>query len=84
VILAREKIITEDVIEKYLYDREYEPVRDQTTYEQSTLTEEERIRAALVQSKANIKQTAKILGIDRSTLYRRFKKYNIQIGKDLK
>ena len=39
--------------------------------------EKETILEALIESKNNISKTSKILGIDRSTLYRKIKKFGI-------
>lgn len=82
VVICNEKIITKDVIEKYWEDREFNDVEPTKT---STIlppqSEEAKITLALAQSNSNITKAAALLGIDRSTLYRKLKTYKIEIRK---
>lgn len=77
VIIANERKITESVIEKY-WDRKHisrsSPVR-------SPLSEEEKINSALAECNSNISRAAHLLGIDRTTLYKKMRLYNIQVKK---
>ncbi|MDA8441890.1 MAG: sigma 54-interacting transcriptional regulator, partial [Peptococcaceae bacterium] len=70
VVIANEKVITEDVIRKYWQDREDKSEPTNITDDTSLLSEETRITSALAQCNSNITHTAKLLGMDRSTLYR--------------
>ena len=53
--------------------QEPEPLKNATT----SMSPEEKIRAALTQAGGNKSKAARLLGIDRSTLYRRMRRYNI-------
>lgn len=83
VIIAKEKEISEEILFKYWEDREDEndftclPATQQTQPQ----TEEGRILEALKEANSNISKAAKILGMDRGTLYRKLKSYNIGVTK---
>lgn len=82
VVICNEQTITREVIEKYWEDRE-DPV-DQgnpITALPSSQSETMKIISALTQSNSNITKAAALLGIDRSTLYRKLKTYKIEIKK---
>ena len=87
VVIASEKWITEDVIKKYWHDREDETelpaiVSDDLPVDNAPLpSEDKRITDALAQCHSNITRAAKLLGMDRSTLYRKLKAYKIEIKK---
>ena len=81
VVIANEKVITEDVIRKYWQDREDKSEPTNITDDTSLLFEENRITSALAQCNSNITLAAKLLGMDRSTLYRKLKNYRIGIKK---
>lgn len=82
VVIANEKIITEIVLQKYWDDRELAPELANNTVEvPPLLSEEDRIICALTQYNSNITQTARSLGMDRSTLYRKLKNYKIEVKK---
>lgn len=87
VVIASEKWITEDVLKKYWHDRddETEPPAIPNDVPQladaSLPSEDKRITDALAQCHSNITHAAKLLGMDRSTLYRKLKTYRIQIKK---
>lgn len=81
VVIASEKMITADVLRKYWQDREWESPVLTMTSDLSLLSEETRIVSALEQCNSNITHAAKILGMDRSTLYRKLKTYKIEVKK---
>lgn len=81
VVVAKEKVITEHVIRTYWEDREYEPEPTNITDDTSQLSEEQKIRFALAECNANITHTAKLLSMDRSTLYRKLKAFKIEAKK---
>jgi PAS domain S-box-containing protein len=82
VVICQEQLITRDVISKYWDDREF-PVdlSNQVAPLLSSQSEEMRIVSALTQSNSNITKAATLLGIDRSTLYRKLKAYKIEVKK---
>jgi transcriptional regulator with PAS, ATPase and Fis domain/phosphoribosylcarboxyaminoimidazole (NCAIR) mutase len=81
VVIANEKIITEDVIKKYWQDRELETELPNISTDTSLVSEDKKIAAALSQCNSNITHAAKLLGMDRSTLYRKLKTYKIEVKK---
>ena len=84
VVIAKEKILTEQLIQKYWQDREVESTITNIaplTTDLSSLSEEDRITAALAKHNSNITSAAKALGMDRSTLYRKLKNYKIEVKK---
>lgn len=80
VVIASEKVITENVIKKYWDDRECEP-EPMATVNPPQLSEEQQILLALTKCNSNITRTAKLLGMDRSTLYRKLKTYKLEVKK---
>jgi transcriptional regulator with PAS, ATPase and Fis domain len=80
VIIAKENPVSGDTAMKYFEDREYETASPVTT-DFSALSEKKQIIAALADSNANIKQAAQLLGMDRSTLYRKLRTYKIETKK---
>jgi len=81
VVIAKEAYITDDVLKKYRTDKECEqiPYQEVTAIDNPPLfSEVARITAALAQSNSNITRAAQLLGIDRSTLYRKLKIYGIK------
>lgn len=81
VIVAKEKIITDEVIRKYWEEDEYESGDVNFTINAPRLPEEKMITYALERSNSNISHAAKLLGMDRSTLYRKLKTYKIEFRK---
>ena len=81
VVIANEKMITEDVIKKYWQDRDYETGFTIMKEESAVLSEENTIISTLAQCNSNITHAAKLLGMDRSTLYRKLKTYKIEVKK---
>ena len=84
VVIAKEKVLTEQLIQKYWQDREVESIITNIaplTTDLSSLSEEDRITAALAKHNSNITSAAKALGMDRSTLYRKLKNYKIEVKK---
>lgn len=80
-VIAKEKSMTEYEISKFLGENEFElethPMIDSTAIK----SEEERIISALTQCNSNISKAAKLLEIDRSTLYRKLRAYKIEVKK---
>lgn len=81
VVIASEKIITMDVLKKYWQDRESESELTDIPKQVTLPSEEDKITSTLIQCNSNITQAAKLLGIDRSTLYRKLKNYKIEVKK---
>ena len=81
VVICSEKVITEDVIKKYWQDREYESGLTALLENTPLQSEENQIISTLAQCNSNISQSAKLLGMDRSTLYRKLKAYKIEVRK---
>lgn len=80
-IIAKEKTITEYEISKYLSENEFELETSHMIDSAAMLPEKERIRSALTECNSNISKTAKLLEMDRSTLYRKLKAYKIEVKK---
>lgn len=81
VVIAKETVISAEAIEKYWDDKEDLPQQDLTTSPKSILSEEQKIRAALIDCHSNITHAAQQLDMDRSTLYRKLKFYKIEVKK---
>lgn len=80
VVTVKDNLISENVILKFLDDREYEPSALPSPVYSPVLTKE-KIAAALALSNSNVKQAAEALGVNRSTLYRKLKAYKMEVKK---
>lgn len=80
VVTAKESLITENRMQKFLYDTDYEPAEPSLADSGSFLTKD-KITATLEQTNSNVKEAARALGISRSTLYRKLKAYKIEAKK---
>ena len=80
VVICNETVITKEILKKYWDVNETEEAKPAAAI-LSTQTEEARIRSALAQTNSNITKAALLLGIDRSTLYRKLKTYQIEVKK---
>ena len=80
VVTAKESLITENRMQKFLYDTDYEPAEPSLADSGSFLTKD-KITATLEQTNSNVKEAAQALGISRSTLYRKLKAYKIEAKK---
>lgn len=80
VVICSESIITKEILKKYWDANESEEGKVAASI-LPTQTEETRIRSALTQTNSNITKAALLLGIDRSTLYRKLKTYQIEVKK---
>ncbi|MEN6567064.1 MAG: sigma 54-interacting transcriptional regulator [Veillonellales bacterium] len=82
VVISREKAITKEVIDKYWDDKE---IKDEIpTIAGDVLpiqSEKAKITSALAQCNSNISKAALLLGMDRSTLYRKLRTYKIEVRK---
>ncbi len=84
IIIATEKSVTSNVIRKYWEDSEYESLPLPLTAVTSVsplLSEKERIAFALAQCRQNRTRAAEVLGIDRTTLYRKLRTYGFDVKK---
>lgn len=81
VLVTKGNLMDEVTVVKYLEDREYETTPQVEEMELTSPDEKENIRMALAQVNSNISRAAKLLGIDRSTLYRKLKEYKIELKK---
>ncbi|CVK20042.1 sigma 54-interacting transcriptional regulator [Sporomusa sphaeroides] len=78
IIICNEQVITVDVVKQYWDDREDIGPDAAVTVRRPEVAE---IVAALEKCNSNISRTAELLGMDRSTLYRKLKSYNIETKK---
>lgn len=80
-VLRDSDAITKEVMQEALYPKDLteEPVRRQkkAVFSDEFVSEPERIRRALLQTGGNKGQAARILGMDRSTLWRKMNRYQI-------
>jgi len=84
IIIATEEIITSDVIRKYWEDNQYEsppPIPPTDTNFSPLLSEKERIAFVLTQCRQNKTRAAEMLGMDRTTLYRKLRIYGFEVKK---
>lgn len=80
VIIANETTITESVLKKY-WDKKLHSQSNNCLSSSPSPPEKEKIMTALSECNYNISRTAHLLGIDRTTLYKRLRIYNILIKK---
>ncbi len=78
VIIARDREISESELLKYWDDRD-EDVSNAPKEGTLPLSEKERITATIAECGGNISKAARMLGIDRSTLYRKIKHYALDL-----
>lgn len=81
VIILNEKTITKDILLKYWKNREYASDQFPANSTTTPLPEVKQIIDVLQQCNANIKHASEILGMDRSTLYKKLKHYKIEVKK---
>ena len=83
VVTAGDSEVSGETVRRFLENREYDqPMKAAPAPERATESQEDsRLLSALQASQYNIKRTAIKLGVSRQTLYRKLKKYNIQITK---
>jgi PAS domain S-box-containing protein len=81
VLSSTEHDISVSRLQSYLEDREYERVSHSAVSDTAPALEEQTIKNALEMTHYNIKKTAALLGMNRSTLYRKLQHFGIQIKK---
>lgn len=81
IVITKEKIITEEVVNRYWDDKEFENIHTDTAVVLQSQSEQDRITDALKKTDSNISQAAKLLCMDRGTLYRKLKKHDIKVTK---
>jgi len=86
IVIASEKTITPAVVEKYWEDRSRHKAPSAASTPDAAafpplLSERDRILTALGQCRHNKTYAAEMLGIDRTTLYRKLKMYDITVKK---
>ena len=83
VILANSERITVKVIQNLMANREFAIEAEAAAGEASFagLTEREKVVQALRMADYNQKEASRLLGINRSSLYRRLKRYHIRLAK---
>jgi len=85
IVIANEKIVTPDVIKKYWEESDDElsssfPMKKNVA--NGLLSEKENILVTLKDCKQNRKRAAELLGMDRTTLYRKLRHYGIPVNKE--
>ncbi|WP_371373089.1 sigma 54-interacting transcriptional regulator [Sporomusa aerivorans] len=82
VIIAKEKTITPAVLGKY-WDRKHAVGHNKpgASFPAAAKSEKDQIIEALEACKSNISRTARMLNIDRTTLYKKLRLYDIQVMK---
>lgn len=81
VIMAQGEIITVEAIRDYFDTNSFTPQKDVPKVVSNLFSEKERILQALIASDYNQGKAAELLGVNRSTLYRKQKKYQIDIKR---
>jgi transcriptional regulator with PAS, ATPase and Fis domain len=81
VVIAKETVISAETIGKYWDDNEDLSEQPPFAVVSPDLSEEQKIRAALIECHSNITHAAQQLDMDRSTLYRKLKFYKIELKK---
>ncbi len=82
VVISKENLVTPDVIKKYWedgYDELPPYPTENRKLSEITISEKDKIISILDKCKQNKKRSAEMLGIDRTTLYRKLKRYGIQL-----
>jgi transcriptional regulator with PAS, ATPase and Fis domain len=80
VIICSETTVTKEVLKKYWEEEEIEGEAPAAIFWPAQ-PEEAKILSALSESNSNISKAALLLGMDRSTLYRKLKNYKIEVKK---
>lgn len=81
VVICSETRITAASIKEYWEDSEFTDSSVPQDDSHNPLSEEDRIIHALQECRSNITQAAALLGMDRTTLYRKLKNYKIEVRK---
>lgn len=86
VVMARGERIGGEMVKHLFYNTEFKSSFQQNEDHDNpvndiTMSEKEKLIAVLTKANFNIREAASYLGINRSTVYRKIRKYNIQIKK---
>ncbi|MCE5287164.1 MAG: sigma 54-interacting transcriptional regulator [Pelosinus sp.] len=81
VVICSETNVTREVLKKYWEEEEEVEDAPPAATPLPAHPEEAKILAALADSNSNISKAALLLGVDRSTLYRKLKNYKIEVKK---
>lgn len=77
VIVTKQKEITADQLLTYWDDRDFNSSEEHSVADTKPMNEKDRIKQAIEKAEGNISKAARILGIDRSTIYRKMKTLKI-------
>lgn len=77
VLLSEEKLIQKNVLPPHLIEESFQEEKNYSLFKNKN--EEELIREALEEAGGNKSKAARILSIDRKTLYNKLKQYNIKL-----
>jgi transcriptional regulator with PAS, ATPase and Fis domain len=86
VVISKNNIVSEQEMKEQLNENVFKisDISEKIETNHHLQTEKEQILLALAESHSNISQAAKLLEIDRSTLYRKLRNYEIEIKKAYK
>jgi transcriptional regulator with PAS, ATPase and Fis domain len=81
VIVAKTKLISGSVLESMFDTASLQLPRLSRTYEKEVNSEKDKILRVLEETNFNQKEASRMLGVNRSTLYRKLKAYNISLKR---
>ncbi|MGV4964092.1 sigma 54-interacting transcriptional regulator [Priestia aryabhattai] len=86
VVISKNNVVSDQDMKEQLNENAFETnyIGEEAETTNHLQSEKEQILLALTETHSNISQAAKLLGIDRSTLYRKLRNYEIEIKKAYK